>query len=112
LMLGEQFDESDPWVCILRSHGLSCERDAFLGALNSAGEAVGCRALIIVDAINEGVGVSFWNKHLASILTHLRHFPYLSFAVTVRKSICETGARLGIEQLRPLGALRLCWSHK
>ncbi len=89
LMLGEQFDDGDPWVCILRSHGLTCDRDAFLGALNAAGEATGCHALIIVDAINEGAGVSFWNKHLASILTHLRHFPYVSIAVTVRKAYAK-----------------------
>jgi hypothetical protein len=86
LMLGEQFDESDPWACILRRHGLSCDRDEFLGALNAAGEAAGSRVLIIVDAINEGPGISFWNKHLASMLTHLRHFQYLAIAVTVRSA--------------------------
>jgi hypothetical protein len=84
LMLGEQFDETDPWNCILRRHGLSCDRDEFLGALNAAGEAAGCRALIIIDAINEGPGVSFWNKHLASVLSHLRHFAHLGIAVSVR----------------------------
>ncbi|PYI92691.1 MAG: hypothetical protein DME97_10350, partial [Verrucomicrobia bacterium] len=84
LMLGEQFDETDPWVCILRRHGLSCDRDDFLGALNAVGEAAGCRALIIIDAINEGPGISFWNKHLASVLIHLRHFPFVGLAVSVR----------------------------
>lgn len=84
LMLGERFDTEDPWDVILTAHGLSSNRDTFLGALNSAGEACGSRSLILIDAINEGGGVPYWNRHLPAILVHLKSHPYVGFVVSVR----------------------------
>jgi len=92
LLLGQQFDESEPWSQILQLLGLSCSRDEFLGALDAAGEAAGCRALIIIDALNEGVGMRFWKRHLASFLTQTHQYPHVGVALTVRDAYALPGS--------------------
>jgi hypothetical protein len=58
LLLGEQFHPSaEPWTQIQQQLGLAMTRDEFLGVLDAAAEAVDCRALILIDAVNEGAGV-------------------------------------------------------
>lgn len=84
LFLGERFDGSEPWSNALQLLGLTCSRDEFLGALDAAGESARCRALILIDAINEGEGVSFWNKHLAAMLADVAHFPHVGLAFSIR----------------------------
>ena len=84
LLLGERFDGSEPWTNALQLLGLTCSRDEFLGALDAAGESAGCRALILIDAINEGEGVSFWNRHLAAMLADVAHFPHVGVAFSIR----------------------------
>jgi len=100
LLLGEQFDRTEPWTRILQLLGLSCDRDEFLGALNAAGEAAGCRALILIDAINEGEGVLFWKNHLASMLIHIGRYPYLGFAVSIRSAYAVHEAVTSLELIR------------
>jgi len=89
LLLGEQFDETEPWNQIIRLTGLSCDRDTFLGALSASGEATTSRTLIIIDAINDGPGIRFWCSHLAAMLDYLRSFPYVALVVTVRTAYLD-----------------------
>lgn len=84
LVLGEHFESGDPWRTITGVQGLSADRDTFLGALNAAGESAGCRALILIDAINEGPGITYWNKHLVTLISHVRCYPYVSLAISIR----------------------------
>src|ERR1041385_5971651 len=81
VLLGQQFDESEPWSQIIRLTGLSCDRDTFLGALNASGETARYRALIMIDAINDGPGIRFCQNHLAAILQHLRSYPHVGIVV-------------------------------
>ena len=90
LLLGQQFDNSEPWSQILKITGVSCDRDTFLGALNASGEASGYRTLIIIDAINEGAGMRFWQGHLAGIVSHIRNYPHVGIAITIRKEYLNT----------------------
>jgi hypothetical protein len=89
ILLGQQFDDSEPWTQIIRLAGLSCDRDVFLGALNAIGEAAGQRALIMIDAINDGAGIRFWTEHLAAMLSHLRNYPHVAVAISVRTAYFE-----------------------
>lgn len=98
VLLGQQFDESEPWSQIIRFVGLSCNRDTFLGALDASGEATACRALIMIDAINDGPGVRFWQNHLAAILSHLRSYPHVGIVITIRTAYFDKAA-LPIQQL-------------
>lgn len=86
ILLGQQFDESEPWNQIIRLTGLSCDRDTFLGALDASGEAAHCRALLMLDAINEGPGVRFWQNHLSAMLSHLRNYPHVGIVITIRRT--------------------------
>jgi hypothetical protein len=86
ILLGEQFSAAEPWKQILELLKLNCTREEFLGALDAAALAAGTRALIFIDALNEGDGQKIWNKHLAGLLSHLENYPRIGIAVSVRSS--------------------------
>jgi hypothetical protein len=87
VLLGEGFAEHrDPWVQILEKLGLSSTRDQFLGALNTMGETTGVRVMLLIDALNESQSTSLWRRELSGMLTLLRAYPRVGFAVTVRSS--------------------------
>lgn len=86
VLLGNQFRNEDPWAQILRILDLSCSREEFLGALESAAQLSGRRAIIFIDALNEGEGRCIWENYLPSMLVCLARFPWISVAVSVRDS--------------------------
>jgi hypothetical protein len=86
LLLGGHFDDREPWSQITQLLGLSCSRDEFLGALEAAAQTRRRRALILIDALNEGEGKSLWYKHLAGILQVLSRYPWIAVAFGVRTS--------------------------
>jgi hypothetical protein len=86
LLLGQHFNgNDDPWAQMISRLGLSCDRDSFLGALETAAQAAGSRALILIDALNEGEGRSLWAKHIGGMLNVLRRYPWIGLAVSVRR---------------------------
>ena len=88
-LLGNRFRDEEPWGQILRMLGLSCERDQFLGALQAAAQVSGRRAVIFIDALNEGEGRRMWKKWLPSMLECLKRYPWIAIAVSVRSSYEE-----------------------
>lgn len=85
LLLGEHFNGSDePWLQVTRLLRLSCTAEEFLGALETAAQTRQSKALIFIDALNEGEGKKLWKKHLAGMLTLLDKFPHLGIAFSVR----------------------------
>jgi hypothetical protein len=84
LLLGEQFHRSEPWSQVLAQLGVACSREELLGALDAAAEAAHIRAIIILDALNEGEGLRLWPHHLSSFLAQIRHHPRLSVCFSVR----------------------------
>ena len=56
LLIGGQFNSDEPWAQMTGLLGLSCTREEFLGALEAAAQARGTRAVILIDALNEGQG--------------------------------------------------------
>jgi hypothetical protein len=86
LLLGGQFSNEEPWSQIVRLLGLFCTRDEFLGAFEAAAQLRGSRAVILIDALNEGEGKKLWNKHLPGMLTTLSRYPWVGIAVSVRTS--------------------------
>jgi hypothetical protein len=89
VLLGEQFGPTEPWKQILDLLGLSCTREQFLGAMDAAAQASGVRALIMIDALNEGEGQKIWAKYLAGMLAQLERYPRIGIAVSVRSSYEE-----------------------
>ncbi|HEX7997691.1 MAG TPA: AVAST type 2 anti-phage system protein Avs2 [Pyrinomonadaceae bacterium] len=90
LLLGENFSEEEPWSQIIKMLGLTCGRAEFLGALEASAQAANAKALIMIDALNEGEGKTLWRRHFAGILTALSRYPWISFAVSVRSSYEST----------------------
>lgn len=87
LLLGQQFaTKEDPWTQIKKLLQLQCDRDTFLGALNAKAEASGARALIFIDAINEGQGKNIWKDHIPGFITTLKRFPSIGLVLSLRTS--------------------------
>ena len=67
ILMGQRFrSREDPWRQVLDQIDLSSiSADVFVGALEAAAQAADCRALVMIDAINEGEGGAIWRAHLA-----------------------------------------------
>ncbi|MBD2616323.1 hypothetical protein H6G94_34685 [Nostoc punctiforme FACHB-252] len=87
ILLGQHFNSGEPWTQIMqRLHLPFRERNEFIGALDTAAQARGRRALILIDALNEGDGKRLWRDELAGILSVLNSYPRIGLAVSCRTS--------------------------
>ena len=84
LLYGSDFEGGDPLPRIKEKLDLDTTMAEFLSALNAAGEASGSRALVLVDALNEGGGPSVWREHLAEVLDLASRYPWVAVALSVR----------------------------
>jgi hypothetical protein len=91
LLMGQRFMSQDaPWhqaIQQLDLAGLSVEK--FVGALEAAAQAAGSRALLMIDAINEGAGRAIWPSHLAAFLAQVERSPWIGVVLAVRSSYEE-----------------------
>jgi hypothetical protein len=87
LLMGQRFSTGEPKRQILEQLDLShYSWEQFVGALDAAGQASGQRALIMIDALNEGAGSSLWRSHLSAFLSTARRFPHVAVAVSCRST--------------------------
>lgn len=86
LLLGQHFTKEEPWTQIIHQLGLYCSKEQLLGALEASAQAQGSRALILIDALNEGEGILLWQNHLSGLLNTLARYPWVGLAVSVRSS--------------------------
>ncbi|WP_157979292.1 hypothetical protein [Rhodoferax ferrireducens] len=87
LVLTGTMDENDPWEQIRTQLDVSAlSTDDFLGALDAAAEAAGCRAVIAIDALNERHGIQLWANRLSGFLATIERFPRVVVAMTVRST--------------------------
>lgn len=88
LLMGQRFVSMDePWIQALHQldlPGFSAEE--FVGALEAAAQAAGNRALVMIDAINEGSGRLLWTSHLAAFLAHLQRSAWIGTILSIRSS--------------------------
>ena len=92
LLMGQQFtNTSTPWSQLLPIIGMSEEAiDDFIGGLEEAGRASGFRALLLIDAINEGQGREIWGSHLSAFLSRLADSEWIAVVLSIRTSYEET----------------------
>ena len=88
LLMGQRFVSNEaPWAQALQQLDLSSlSAEEFIGALEAAAQATGSRALLMIDAINEGAGRNIWPSHLAAFLTHSECSPWIGVVLSVRSS--------------------------
>ena len=90
LVMGEQIGEGNPRTLVPDQLGLEgMGMEEFLSALNAAGEVAGTRALLMVDAINEGGGLAAWPAHLRSLCAEVASYPHLGLVLSCRSSYVE-----------------------
>ena len=91
LLLGQKFSEQELWTQMkaLLGFSLDIDLDELLSTINVAGERVGKRVLILIDAINEGVGCQYWKINLPSLLARIKKYPYLACVLSCREGYLE-----------------------
>jgi hypothetical protein len=98
VLLGQDFTQTDPRSSILDRLDLrSRSFEILLGALDAAAVAVGGRALILIDALNEGSGLEIWPKEIARFLEEVRRFPRLVLGVSCRSEYLNATIPAGVQ---------------
>ena len=92
LLMGQRFTSNeDPWKQALQHLDISqINTEKFVGALESAAKAMNSRALVMIDALNEGQGPDIWPHHLAAFLAPLNKSPWISVVLSVPSTYKET----------------------
>ena len=89
LIMGQQLTTTeDPWTQIRRILQLTPDTtlDEFLGALEAAAQAKQSKAVILIDALNEGTGRVIWKSHLASFLEAVSRYHWVSISISIRST--------------------------
>jgi hypothetical protein len=104
LVLTGTLAEADPWGQILGQLDLApVSTNEFLGALDAAAEAAGCRAVLAVDALNERHGVDLWETRLQGFVAQIQRFPRLGLVLTVRDTYLQYLPLEGLEHVTHRG---------
>ena len=84
--MGRRFtDTHDPWERVRSSLDLqSYSTEELIEALEASAQAANCRALVIIDALNEGRGRDIWFDHLAAFLALLKNSPWIGVILSIR----------------------------
>ena len=88
LLMGQRFtDTGDPWRQMLEQVGMHGETpDTFVGALEAAAQSANSRALLMIDAVNEGRGRDIWLSHLAAFLSRIQQSQWIATILSVRST--------------------------
>lgn len=91
LLLGQNIDGSpllNQMLTIIDIKGLNFKE--FLKALDVAGEVAGVRTLLLIDAINEGVGSKYWFNNIRKLIFKLNSFKHICCVVSCRSECIES----------------------
>ena len=91
LLMGQRFvSDEEPWTQALQQLDLrNLSAEEFVGALEAAAQAAGCRALVMIDALNEAAGRRIWPTHLSAFLAYFERSPWIGVVLAVRSSFEE-----------------------
>lgn len=92
LLLGKQFiSPKDPRNIILEELGLkNYNFTEFLDALECKAYADKSRILILIDALNEGLGIKLWNNNFNGFINEISKRKTLSFAFSIRDAFLDS----------------------
>ena len=88
LLMGQRFtDPGEPWRQLLEQVGMHGETpDTFVGALEAAAQSANSRALLMIDAVNEGRGREIWPSHLAAFLSRIQQSQWIATILSIRST--------------------------
>ncbi|ALG27970.1 hypothetical protein [Glutamicibacter halophytocola] len=84
-LLGQRMKDATWWRALSDVlGGVPTTSEEFLQALDSLAEAKNCRAVIIVDALNESESPRRWETELVALHSRVREFAHISLIVSYR----------------------------
>ena len=88
LLMGQRFlGSEEPWSQALQHLDMRhANVEEFVGALEAASQAANSRALVMIDALNEGRGRELWPVHLSSFLARLENSEWIGVVLSVRST--------------------------
>lgn len=102
LILGQHLTNDNIWDQITSRLGLAdIDPDVFLQALSAAAEATGKRGLILIDALNEGAGLTLWRKELAAFIGRIEKYKNLIVIFSCRSEYTAYVIPANIHELTP-----------
>ncbi len=85
LVFGERFvSGKDIFKQIIDQLGLNLSTQRFLQLLDHAGRNCNCRALLIIDALNETRSRNFWKRNLTKIVGKIKGYSNIALVVSLR----------------------------
>ncbi|WP_062239948.1 NACHT domain-containing protein [Fictibacillus sp. FJAT-27399] len=85
LFLGQHFNTKDhPWQQIFNFLEYKGDTDSFLNEINSRSMRTNKRAIIFIDALNEGEGKYFWDKYIVDFIERVRIYPNIAIVMSNR----------------------------
>ena len=106
LILGQLFRSGqNVWQNILSQLNLSCSKDEFLFSLNSIGQQIGDRVLILIDAINEGAGTEIWPGEFAGFISEFEKYPYIGIALTARTTYYDVIVPIAVRKKKEISQI-------
>ena len=97
LFLGTDFSEGTLENTVTSKIGFSGTYQEFLSSFNQIGIQVGSRALLMVDALNEGPQALLWKDRLPGLIKSLKDYPAIGLAVSIRDTYFDDIIPDGIE---------------
>ena len=88
LLMGQQFtDSTAPWTQALQHLDMrDANAEQFVGALEASAQVANRRALLIIDAVNEGRGREIWPPNMSAFLTRVGKSPWIGVIFSVSSS--------------------------
>ncbi len=84
LFLGSDFSDGTYESTITSKIGFAGTFPEFLSSFNQIGCQVGSRALLMIDALNEGKQANLWKDQLSGLIHSLEDYPAIGLIVSVR----------------------------
>ena len=89
-ILGQHITDDDPRISILKRLEISdWSFHEALSALNLAAEAAGTRAMLVIDALNEGSGIKVWQNHIASFIREVHEHDRIVLVISCREEYLD-----------------------
>ncbi|WIV49780.1 ATP-binding protein [Marivivens sp. LCG002] len=103
LVLGHDFGDAPFWTQLGQLLGINGNSAVeILGLLNAVGERLGARTLILIDAINEGVGAHYWKHWLPTVVASIQSYPYLAAVVSCRDVYADYAIPKALQESLPM----------
>jgi hypothetical protein len=100
VLFGQHFRSTEGlWNQIAKQVGVTgLTRRAALTALERVGRQKHCRALLMIDALNEGGGIGLWPQALETFIQAARAHPHVAVAISCRSSYLRAVVRRSVER--------------